>query len=242
VANVTLSFSDMKYFLECPYQFKLRILYGFNAPLAEALGYGKSLHDALAEVHSRALRRESVVPSDAAALVERHLRAPYAYPALREKLAAAATRVIEAYIRKNQHEFSKVEFSEKAIEIALGEGVSVVGRIDLVRRLDTGEVTIVDLKSNDRVQREEITESQLHVYALGYQELTGRRPDYVETYELDAQKQIRRPVGEEFMEDVKRDVHAAATALRSNTLSAKPHKKNCGRCDYRSLCSSAIHA
>lgn len=59
VANVTLSFSDMKYFLECPYQFKLRILYGFNAPLAEALGYGKSLHDALAEVHGRALRGEN---------------------------------------------------------------------------------------------------------------------------------------------------------------------------------------
>ena len=39
VANVTLSFSDLKYFFECPYQFKLRILYGFNAPLDEALGY-----------------------------------------------------------------------------------------------------------------------------------------------------------------------------------------------------------
>jgi DNA helicase-2/ATP-dependent DNA helicase PcrA len=242
VANVTLSFSDMKYFLECPYQFKLRILYGFNAPLAEALGYGKSLHDALAEVHTRALHHESVDPSDAASLVERHLHAPYAYPALREKLAAAATRVIEAYIRKNQHEFRNVEFSEKAIEIALGDGVSIVGRIDLVRRLDTGEVTIVDLKSNDRVQREEITESQLHVYALGYQELTGRRADYVETYELDDQRQIRRPVGDEFMEDVRRDVHAAAKALRGNTLSAKPQKKSCGRCDYRSLCSSAILA
>ena len=90
VANVTLSFSDMKYFLECPYQFKLRILYGFNAPLAEALGYGKSLHDALAEVHSRALRREHINPDMAAGLVERHLRAPYAYPALREKFGCGS--------------------------------------------------------------------------------------------------------------------------------------------------------
>ena len=242
VANVTLSFSDMKYFLECPYQFKLRILYGFNAPLAEALGYGKSLHDALAEVHSRALRREAIDPTEAAALVERHLRAPYAYPALREKLAAAARRVIEAYIRKNEREFSKVEFSEKGIEIALGDGVSVVGRIDLVRRLDTGEVTIVDLKSSDRVQREQVTEAQLHVYALGYQELTGRRADYVEIYELDDQKQIRRPVGDEFMEDVKRDVHAAARALRDNSLGPKPERKTCGRCDYCNLCSAAIRA
>jgi hypothetical protein len=28
VANVVFSFSDLKYFFECPYQFKLRILYG----------------------------------------------------------------------------------------------------------------------------------------------------------------------------------------------------------------------
>ena len=47
IANVVLSFSDLKYFFECPYQFKLRILYGFNPPIYEGLGYGKSLHDAL---------------------------------------------------------------------------------------------------------------------------------------------------------------------------------------------------
>ena len=242
VANVTLSFSDMKYFLECPYQFKLRILYGFNAPLAEALGYGKSLHDALAEVHGRALRGESIDPADAATLVQRHLRAPYAYPALREKLAAAARRVIEAYIRKNEREFSKVEFSEKTIEIALGDGVSVVGRIDLVRRVDTGETTIVDLKSSDHTQSDEVTETQLHIYALGYQELTGRRADYVEIYQLDDQKQKRRPVGDEFMDDVKRDVRAAAQALRENNLVPAPAKKSCNKCDYCNLCSAAIRA
>ena len=178
----------------------------------------------------------------ARALVERHLRAPYAYPALREKLAAAARRVIDAYIRKNERDFSKVEFSEKAIEIALGDGVSVVGRIDLVRRLDTGETTIVDLKSSDRTQSDEATETQLHIYALGYQELTGRRADYVEIYELDDQRQKRRPVGNEFIDDVKRDVRAAAQALRENNLIPKPAKKSCGNCDYCNLCSAAIRA
>ncbi len=240
VANVTLSFSDMKYFFECPYQFKLRILYGFNAPLHEALGFGKSLHDALAEVHSRALRGEKIDASEAKDLVARHLRTPYAYPALREKLEQAAERAIEGYIEKNAVDFKNLEFSEKAIEIALGDGVSVAGRIDLVRRLDTGEVTIVDLKSNDRAQAEAVTETQLHIYALGYQELTGRRADYVEIYELDDQRQKRRSVDDDFIGDVKRDVRAAAAALRQNLLPPKPHNKTCGQCDYCNLCSAAI--
>ena len=240
VANVTLSFSDVKYFFECPYQFKLRILYGFNAPLDEALGFGKSLHDALAEVHARALRGEAIDPGEAQALVERHLRAPYAYPALREQLRGAAEKVIAGYIRKNAAEFKNLEFSEKVIEIALGDGVAVAGRIDLVRRVDTGEVTIVDLKSNDRAQAEAVTETQLHIYALGYRELTGRDADYVEIYELDEQKQKRRSVDDDFIEDVKRDVRAAAAALRQNVLPASPGKKTCGQCDYINLCSAAI--
>ena len=240
VANVTLSFSDMKYFFECPYQFKLRILYGFNAPLDEALGYGKSLHDALAEVHARALRGETVDAGEAKALVDRHLHAPYAYPALKDNLRRAAEKVVAAYIRKNAAEFKNLEFSEKAIEIALGDGVSVAGRIDMVRRVDTGEVTIVDLKSSDRAQAERVTETQLHIYALGYQELTGRPADYVEIYELDEQKQKRRSVDDDFIDDVKRDVRAAASALRQNKLPPKPDKKTCGSCDYCNLCSATL--
>jgi DNA helicase-2/ATP-dependent DNA helicase PcrA len=242
VANVTLSFSDVKYYFECPYQFKLRILYGFNAPLDEALGFGKGLHDALAEVHKRALAGEVIRPEEAEALVARHLRTPYAYAALREKLEGAARKAIGGYIERNAAEFKILEFSEKAIEISLGDGVSVAGRIDLVKRLDTGEVTIVDLKSNERSQAEAVTETQLHIYALGYQELTGRNADYVEIYELDEQKQKTRSVDADLMKEVKSAVKGAAKALRENTLKAKPHKKTCGECDYCNLCSAAVTA
>ena len=239
VANVLLSFSDLKYFFECPYQFKLRILYGFNAPLAEALGYGKSLHDALAEVHKRALEGEYISPDEAENLVERHLRTPYAYPALREKLENAANKVIAGYIEQNSKDFDNLEFSEKTIEIALGDGVTVKGRIDLVKRLDTGEVTIVDLKSTERAQAEEVTELQLHIYALGYQKLTGRDADYVEIYELDEQKPKSRPVDEEFIADVKQQVNNAARALHQNTLEPQPRTRSCNACDYRNLCSAS---
>jgi DNA helicase-2/ATP-dependent DNA helicase PcrA len=242
VANVTLSFSDLKYFFECPYQFKLRILYGFNAPLDEALGFGKSLHDALAEVHKRALAGEIPSAEEADRLVATHLRTPYAYPKLREQLEAAARRAIEGYIRENADELRRLEFSEKGIEISLGDGVSVAGRIDLVRRTDTDEVTIVDLKSNERAQTNEATEAQLHIYALGYQTLTGRNADYVEIYELDKQNRKVRSVQEEFLEEVQRNVRRAANALRKNALEPAPRKKTCQACDYCNLCTSAISA
>lgn len=237
IANVVFSFSDMKYFFECPYQFKLRVLYGFNAPIHEALGYGKSLHDALAEVHARAIRKEKITASDVSRLVETHLHTPYAYPVLREKLEKSATKAIGDYISDNQALFDKIEFSEKMIGITIGDGVTVVGRIDLVRRIDTGETTIVDLKSTDRAQAENVTETQLHVYALGYQELTGRRADFVEIYNLDKREKKPRSVDDGLIGDVRKDVQAAADALRRGVMVKTPAEKKCSSCDHRRICS-----
>ena len=238
VANVVFSFSDLKYFFECPYQFKLRILYGFNAPLHEALGYGKSLHDALAEVHARAILGDVVGVAEVPRLVDTHLHTPYAYPALREQLTSSAERVLCDYLTDNAALFDKIEFSEKHVEVSLGDGVSITGRIDLVRRIDTGEITIVDHKSSDRAQAEDVTEAQLHVYALGYQNLAGRRPDYVETYELDERRRIPRSVDDEFIEDVKHKTRAAARALRTSVLLPTPSAPKCASCDYLRMCTA----
>ena len=241
VENVVFSFSDLKYFFECPYQFKLRVLYGFNAPIHEALGYGRSLHNVLAEVHARAMRKDFAEEEEVDDLLKRHLHTPYAYLALRENLEKAARKVIRSYIRDNRADLENIEFSEKQIGIRLEDGVSVVGRIDLVRRIDTGETTIVDHKSSERAQPEEVTEAQLHTYALGYQELTGRRADYVEIYELDEGKRKQRSVDDHFIEDVKERMRGAAEALRQSDLPPRPSPPKCKKCDYRGMCTACSH-
>src|SRR5206468_6414462 len=95
--DVTFSFSELKYLFECPYQFKLRFLYGFNPPLHEALGFGKSAHDALAEVHKRALDGDLVAEEEVPEVVDRHLNAPFAYEELRENLRRAAETAVTRY-------------------------------------------------------------------------------------------------------------------------------------------------
>ncbi len=240
VSNVEFSFSDLKYLFECSYQFKLRVLYGFNSPLVGALGYGKSLHDALAEVHYRAMRGEFATEADVPELVSRHLRTPYAYGAVRERLKNAAHRDIGNYIRDNTDKFQYIEFSEQPVEIQLGDGVSVRGRIDLTRRTDTGETSIVDLKSNEGSQAEDVSDMQLHTYALGYKELTGRDPDYVEIYELEGRAPKPRSVDEDFIDDVRSKTRQAATALRKMDLPPEPAARKCRRCDFSSLCSASL--
>ncbi|MEJ7785891.1 MAG: ATP-dependent DNA helicase [Solirubrobacteraceae bacterium] len=244
IADVTLSFSELKYAFECPYSFKLRFLYGFNPPIAEALGYGKGLHDALFELHDRVLHGE-VVDSDAVPeLVDRHVFLPFAYASLRDTLSAAARRRLEEYIAARGATFADIEHAERPIEIDLGDGIRVGGRIDLIRRRSTNEVVVIDFKSNDRTQQEEVTDLQLRVYALGYEQATGERANEVVVDNLDDLVNPRRSaVDAAMLDEATEAVRLAGEQLRSNSYPRSPRGADmpakdttCGRCDLVGIC------
>lgn len=236
--QVTFSFSELKYLFECPYSFKLRFLYGFNPPLHEALGYGKGLHDALAEVHKKAVGGELAKASDAEELVRRHLHTPFAYPELRSTLERAAVGAIQRYFATHGDEISRTVHSEKKIQVHVAPGVTVDGRIDLIRRLDTDELAIVDFKSTDRAQEEEVTRDQLHVYAVGYEELTGEDADLIEVLNLDEEgKNTREEVEESLLANMRNGIREAGDALRSNHLPRLTSWcSQCDQCDLAGLC------
>lgn len=73
------------------------------------------------------------------------------------------------------------------------------------------------------------------MYALGYQELTGQRADFVEIYNLDERKRKPRSVDDDFIEDVKRGVRSAVEALRRADMPKRPEAKKCAACDYRRM-------
>lgn len=237
--QVTLSFSELKHLFGCTYEFKLRFLYGFNAPIHEALGYGKGLHDALSEIHKRALEGDIVTKASAAMLVDRHMNLPFAYSALRDQLRTAGIKAIERYFDTHGDEIANTEFSEQRIQVHIAPGITVDGRIDLIRRLDTGEVAIVDFKSTERAQAEDVTRDQLHVYAVGYQELTGKSADLIEVLNLDEKGKItREAVDAPLLTAVREKIKDAGASLRSNQL---PRFETwtadaCGACDLVGLC------
>jgi DNA helicase II / ATP-dependent DNA helicase PcrA len=238
-AEVSITFSELKYFFECPYQFKLRFLYGFNAPVREEMGFGKSLHDALAEVHSRAIAGDYTSRSEVSGLVERHLHLPFANPRLMEQMKVKSAFILDKYLVDNAHLFDKIEYSEQPIEIKLAEGVVVHGRIDLIRRIDTKEVIIIDFKSTDRAQEENVTRQQLHIYAMGYQQLTGSSADLVEIYNLDEGAGVskRELVDEAMLRTTEVAIVAAGRDIRNNHLC---RVERCNGCDFTGICRSDV--
>ncbi|MEX2375060.1 MAG: ATP-dependent DNA helicase [Dehalococcoidia bacterium] len=236
--NVELSFSDLKYFFECPYQFKLRLLYGFNPPIHEALGYGRSLHNVLAEVHQAALAGTYFGVDDAQELVTRHLQVRYAYPALEEQLRHEAEKATVRYLREQGPYLDKLVHVEESVELTLPDGIVVNGRIDLVRRTDTNETSIVDFKSTKESQATEVTKMQLHLYALGYEERFGQLADLIEIHNLDEGGSTREVVSDDMSKQTIDLVLDAGDRLRTNRLERLPKSgvTTCASCDVRGIC------
>lgn len=227
--SLPLTFSELKYYFSCPYLFKLRFLFGFNPPIDPALGYGKSLHNALAEIHAESMAGSIPTVDDVPRLVETHLHLPYASQQIRDNFHREATVSLERYLREHRDLLDKLEHVEKIVEIKLADGIVVNGRIDLIRRTDTGEIAIVDFKSTSRAQDEEISEKQLQVYSVGYEQLSGRRADLLEVHDLDKGGARRELVDDRLTAETLALIHAAGSALRQNQL--ERHASWCGACD-----------
>lgn len=235
--TISLTFSELKYYFECPYLFKLRFLYGFDTPISRALGYGKSLHDALAEIHSESINGKIPTKQDVPRLVADHLHLPFANDQVRKNLILAANRALGRYLDDHVDNLRNLEHVEKVVELKLEEGVVVNGRIDLIRRADTGETIIVDFKSDERAQAEAITERQLHVYALGYEQLEGKRADLIEIHNLDAGGAKRQVVNDNLMESTFSEIVQAGRDLRDNNLGrAGCSTGKCADCDMSGIC------
>ena len=120
----------------------------------------------------------------------------------------------------------------------MAPGITIDGRIDLITELDTGETSIVDFKSTERAQAEDITRDQLHIYAVGYQDLTGQRADVLEVLNLDEKgKTTRELVNDALLSEIKDKIAVAGEDLRANRLPRLSRWcGTCADCDLVGLC------
>lgn len=221
IGNISLNFSLLKSFFDCPYSFKFYSFYGFCNPLGARMGFGAAIHHALMEVHREYLEENPIDKAQLPALVENHLHFPYATEVIKDSMTIKAKDSVNVYYDRNVTEFPNIEFAEKTIQLDLGDGILVNGQMDLIkkRNLDGTEVkTIIDFKSTDDAQKYNATVDQLQLYALGYKQLTGANADYLEIYNLDSNDNKRFELEIRDLDSMKQKIIDAANDIRANKL------------------------
>lgn len=239
---IQLNFSVLKAFFDCPYRFKLISLYGFVSPITERMGYGNSIHNVLMEMHRRHLNGEDVSNINIDELVESHVHIPYATNIVLENIKATTNNVATAYLEENQKDFDNIEYAEQEIQIDLGDGIMVNGRMDLIKKVDLDgneSTTIIDFKSKKESQDQDITMEQLSMYALGYKELTGRTADRLQIFNLDEDKNSKHTqrLDNSKIDEIKERIITSANDIRDNKLQKSCPPTTCNACWQRQLCS-----
>lgn len=240
-AAINLNFSILQDFFDCAYRFKLSMFYGFVQPIAAAMGYGNAVHNIVRNIHKKYLDGESLTSEEVQTIVEETFFLPYANSKMEQNMLASAKKSVDSYFQKNKEDFKNIEMAEADIELDMGDGIKVNGRIDLVKRREiSGEekITIVDFKTADKDVTECLEAEQLRIYALGYQELTGKSADYLEILNLDKVESDRVRVTEGLTETVAQDIRNAAKDIRANKLDRKCSKEKCSTCYLNYLCLS----
>ena len=191
--RLATSFSDMRYYLECPRDFYLRKVLGFAPTIDQAFGYGRGVHNILREIH-RDPRRWAELARDSEALrheLQRMVESGLFY--LRyttgdplDNMRATALRGLIDYIESYVDELTRLEFEpEREFETLIpGEDLLISGSIDLVRLDDPPRITIIDFKSGERGEAnqsglpEEMMRLQIGIYGLAARHELEYEPEH----------------------------------------------------------------
>ncbi|PWT71225.1 MAG: hypothetical protein C5B59_18435 [Bacteroidetes bacterium] len=229
-SSISLNFSLLKSFFDCPYSFKFKTFYGFIQPINARQGYGSAIHNTLMELHREYLDGNQILKEQLNNLLHRHTNFPYATETIRTDMTTRADNAVNIYYDKNSTEFIQIEFAEKEIQLDLGDGIIVNGKMDLIKKknLDGSiEKTIVDFKSTEDAQAYNATIDQLQLYALGYRSLTGENADFLQIYNLDTNEGFKNELTAHDLDSIKKKIISAANDIRNNNLNHTCNNPEC---------------
>lgn len=243
--RIVTSFSDLRYYLECPHDFYLRKVLGFSPTIDQAFGYGRGVHNLMRSVHSdpkkwAALARDrDALEREIQSLIERglfYLRYTTGEPAA--NMRRKGVRIAADYVQRYAAELAALTFEpekefESLIEYEDGSGGALVsGAIDIVRQDDPPRVTLIDFKSGDTDSdlHQKLDEKQMQLqvalYAVAVKKELEYQPEQGLVRYLDADNpskaELSVPLDEKSLASAKRTVAETAQRIRDRKFASGP--------------------
>ncbi|WP_315729665.1 MULTISPECIES: ATP-dependent DNA helicase [unclassified Bradyrhizobium] len=261
--HLATSFSDLRYYLECPHDFYLRKVLGFAPTIDQAFGYGRGVHNLLRAIHSdpkkwaEAAKNRPALEREIQKLIDRglfYLRYTTADPA--DNMRKKGLRVVADYVEHYAEELARLNFEpEKAFETLVeygdGEGGALIsGAIDIVRQDKPPRVTLIDFKSGDpdsdnhqKLDEQEM-KLQVAIYAVGAKRELEYQPEKGMVRYLDADEEKRElevPLDDASIAEATALVSATARRIRDRNFATGPQlaadgTPRCPGCDFLGLC------
>lgn len=234
------SFSQLAYFLQCPWRYKLATVYGFQVLWQDSVGYGANVHRALEEIHRRAAEGHSPTAEDIPSIVSQTWVSNHkTKPAQEKKFMAAATKRLRKYVNEHSSKLPKTIDAEIPFSFILSDEV-MLGKIDLIRGTYSDGIEIVDFKTSAaKPLAEDGMDLQLDLYALGAKESLRHNVARTAVHFLDDGKVSDSLWSEERRaKAVSRLGHVLESINRGDF---QPTREFCGQCDeFKKICPYSV--
>jgi DNA helicase-2/ATP-dependent DNA helicase PcrA len=252
---VPTTYSEIRYYLRCPRDYKFRKTFGFSPPITEMFGYGSAIHAAVGKLHER-FPHAAPTEDQAEAVLRQmfHLkhvpesRDPVNRPGGYENARDAGAQILRRYASDYAEDFAQERQVEVRFEIPVMQAV-ISGSIDLLLRYDQHDnivdAWVVDFKTMEGgpepTDNEELdwTEMSLQVqlYAKAAREVLGENARTGAVHLLKDGQRVEVPVGDDAVAAAVANVEWAVGRILDSDFPMRPHPDKCDACDFQSLCS-----
>ena len=248
------SYSDIRYYLRCPRDYRFRKGYGFSPPITEMFGFGQTVHSSVGLLHQES-GRTAPTPDQASQLAREnfHLKHvpqstdPESRPGGYERGLERASQMAADYVRNYGGDFEHQRQVEVRFEIPVEHAV-IAGSIDLLLRTDEDdqivEATVIDFKAMEGGPDPQDGENldwtelalQVQLYAKAATDVLGENARTGAVHLLKDGQRIQVPVDEDAIAAATANVEWAVSRILGGEFPRRPHPDKCGACDFRLLC------
>ncbi len=248
------TFSEIRYYLRCPRDYKFRYVWGFSPPIPEMFGFGQTVHAAVGKLHERyPLRPPTPGEAEDVARGIFHLkhvppsRDPVERPGAYERAADASARIVSRYAEGYGEDFVHHRQLEVRFEIPLHDSV-LSGSIDLLLRLDDQggilDASVIDFKSmeggpdpehNPKLDWSELA-LQVQLYAKAAADVLDANARTGHVHLLKDGQRVEVPVDAAAVQAAVENVEWAAERIIDGDFPMRPHGDKCESCDWERLC------
>jgi len=249
------SFSEIRYYLQCPKSYQFRERFGLNPAVPEMFGYGRTVHTSIQKLHERF---PDAVPSSSdaeqAVIDTFHLKHvpqsgdPINRPGGYERAQASAVEVAKEYVEQHGDDFVQERTLEATFEIPAANCV-IAGAIDLLLREDDEghilDAAIIDFKAIEGGDEPEDNKEldwtelslQVQLYARAAEQVLGENVRTGSVHLLKDSQRIEVPITQEAVDAALTNIEWAVQGILKSDFPMRPHNDKCANCDFKMICS-----
>lgn len=253
-SDLPTTFSELRYYLRCPMDYRFRQSYGFSPPIPEMFGFGKTVHTAVERLHeehqSAAPTREEALETTERVFHLKHVpqsRDPVNSPGPYERGHDKAVEIVQEYIDSFGDDFERRRQVEATFEVPADNCV-ICGSIDLILKEDPEgrilEAEIIDFKaieagpepeSDDELDWAELS-LQVQLYARAAQQVLGENARTGHVHLLRDNRRVDVPVDDEAIDAALANIEWAVRGILASDFPMRPHREKCSKCDFGMIC------